>query len=70
MPKRRHRSKPEQSQEELVAEHRRRCRGPEWWSRYNRDELAELHRGSRELREQGYGSDQTYMQWKQLLGER
>ena len=69
MPKRRDRSKPE-SQEQLVAEHRRRCRGPEWWSRHSREELAELHRGSRELREQGYGSDQAYMQWKQLLGER
>ena len=33
-------------------------------------EANKLHRGSRELREQGYGSDQTYMQWKEVLGER
>ena len=68
MPKRRHRSKPEQEQQ--VADHRRRCRGPEWWQRYSPEELSELHRGSRELREQGYRSDAGYMAWKEVLGER
>lgn len=69
--KRRHRGKPEEpSQEQLVAEHRRRCRGPEWWSKYSREELARLHEGSRELREQGYGSDQEYCDWLEVYGQK
>ena len=66
MPKRRHRSKPEQSQEELVAEQRRRCRGPEWWDRYTEEELRVMHERGRQLREGGYRS----MTWNDLLGER
>ena len=66
MPKRRHRSKPEQSQEELVAEQRRRCRGPEWWDRYTEEELRIMHERGRQLREGGYRS----MTWNDLLGER
>lgn len=66
MPKRRHRSKPEQSQEELVAEQRRRCRGPEWWDRYSREELEHMQRRGQMLREKGA----AFIDWSDLTGER
>ena len=68
MAKRRYRGKPEQpqTQEELIAEHRRRCRGPEWWSKYSDEELSHLQRRGQTLREKGA----DFIDWSDVIGER
>ena len=61
----RHRPKKEElSQEQLVAEHRRRCRGPEWWSRYSDAELDQMQSRGQRLVADGFGSaDSQYAAW-------
>jgi len=61
----RHRPKKEElSQEQLVAEHRRRCRGPEWWSRYSDTELDQMQQKGQRLMKSGYGAaDPGYNEW-------
>ena len=66
MAKRRpHRSKKDQpTEEQLIAEHRRRCRGPEWWSRYSDAELAQMQSHGQRLVGEGFGSaDPQYAAW-------
>ena len=66
MAKRRpHRSKKDQpTEEQLVAEHRRRCRGPEWWSRYSDAELDLMQSKGQRLVADGFGSaDHQYAAW-------
>ena len=66
MAKRRpHRSKKDQpTEEQLVAEHRRRCRGPEWWSRYSGAELDAMQSKGQRLVDEGFGSaDPQYAAW-------
>ena len=62
---RRHRGKEkEPTQEQLVAEHRRRCRGPEWWSKYSGAELDQMLSRGHQLVEEGFGSaDPEYAAW-------
>ena len=53
----RHRPKKEElSQEQLVAEHRRRCRGPAWWSRYSDTELDQMQQKGQRLVADGFES--------------
>lgn len=69
--KRRHNSKPQEpSQEQLVADHRRRCRGPEWWQRYSNEEIAQFQAAGRRLREEGYGCDEEFCSWLELYGQK
>ena len=66
MAKRRpHRSKKDQpTEEQLVAEQRRRCRGPEWWSRYSDTELDQMQERGQRLIKSGYGAaDPEYNEW-------
>ena len=66
MAKRRpHRSKKDQpTEEQLVAEHRRRCRGPEWWSQYSDAELDQMQSRGQRLVADGFGSaDPQYAAW-------
>ena len=60
-----HRSKKDQpTEEQLVAEHRRRCRGPEWWSRYSDAELDQMQSRGQRLVGEGFGTaDPEYAAW-------
>ena len=54
----------EPTEEQLVADHRRRCRGPEWWQNYSDGELKEMQDRGRRLVEGGYGlADPEYAAW-------
>ena len=65
---RRARRKP--TQEEQVAEHRQRCRGPEWWAKYTDQELAAMQAKGKRLREEGYASDEVFCDWLELWGNK
>ena len=58
-----HRAKRE-NKEDQVLEHRQRCRGPAWWSRYDSAQLQAAQDQGQALREGGYGS----INWDELLG--
>lgn len=66
MPKRRHRSKPEETQAQQRKDYRHRCRGLEGWERFTEEELRLMQERGRQLRGGGYGS----VAWNELLGER
>ena len=68
--KRGHRGKPEPTDEELWAQHRRRARPPEWWANYSKEELDQMHAGGKRLVEQGYGAaDPEFESWLVELWE-
>lgn len=66
MPKRRHRGKPEKTQEQQWRDYHRRCYGREWYERYTEEELRVMHERGRQLHESGSGS----VMWNDLMGER
>ena len=56
--------KPEKTQEQLWSEHRGKCRGPAWWSKYSTAELDVLQRRGHQLVESGHGA----VSWEDIYG--